>query len=126
VVYFQNYVAPLYVVKKQPLFDFGIPETPNLTVWGGRNLSPPIGPHNPLVISPPSRARFRASGNGHQERWLEGYGRGLSCIRHAPRFLLADYRSQQSADADLLAFGNAKATVLFADIGFGDLRPRIN
>ena len=40
---------PLYVVK-QRLFDLGIPETPNLTVWGGWSLSPPVGPHHPLVI----------------------------------------------------------------------------
>lgn len=40
---------PLYVVK-QRLFDLGISETPNLTVWGGWNLSPPVGPQNPLVI----------------------------------------------------------------------------
>jgi hypothetical protein len=40
---------PLYVVK-QRLFDLGIAETPNLTVWGGWNLSPPVGPDHPLVI----------------------------------------------------------------------------
>ena len=40
---------PLCVVK-QRLFDLGISETPNLTVWGGWNDSPPVGPHNPLVI----------------------------------------------------------------------------
>ena len=40
---------PLYVVK-QRLIDLGIAETPNLTVWGGWNLSPPVGPDHPLVI----------------------------------------------------------------------------
>lgn len=40
---------PLYVVK-QRLFDLGIGDTPNLTVWGGWNISPPVGPENPLVI----------------------------------------------------------------------------
>jgi hypothetical protein len=40
---------PLYVVK-QRLFDLGIAATPNLTVWGGWNLSPPVGPQNSLVI----------------------------------------------------------------------------
>ena len=40
---------PLHVVK-QRLVDLGIPETPDLTVWGGWNLSPPVGPENPLVI----------------------------------------------------------------------------
>jgi len=37
-------------VAKQRLFDLGISETPNLTVWGGWNLSPPVGPQNPLVV----------------------------------------------------------------------------
>lgn len=37
-------------VAKQRLLDLGISETPNLTVWGGWNLSPPVGPENPLVI----------------------------------------------------------------------------
>ena len=37
-------------VAKQRLFDLGISDTPNLTVWGGWNLSPPVGPENPLVI----------------------------------------------------------------------------
>ena len=40
---------PLYVAK-QRLYDLGVSETPNLTVWGGWNLSPPVGPQNPLVI----------------------------------------------------------------------------
>jgi RecA-family ATPase len=47
---------PLYVVK-QRLFDLGIPETPNLTVWGGWSLSPPVGPHHPLVIEFARRKR---------------------------------------------------------------------
>ncbi len=37
-------------VAKQRLFDLGISDSPNLTVWGGWNLSPPVGPENPLVI----------------------------------------------------------------------------
>ena len=37
-------------VAKQRLLDLGISETPNLTVWGGWNLSPPVGPENPLVV----------------------------------------------------------------------------
>lgn len=40
---------PLYVVK-QRLVDLGIAETPNLTIWGGWNTSPPVGPESPLVI----------------------------------------------------------------------------
>jgi hypothetical protein len=39
---------PLYVVK-QRLFDLGISETPDLTVWGGWNLSPPPGPLGPVI-----------------------------------------------------------------------------
>jgi archaellum biogenesis ATPase FlaH len=39
---------PLYVVK-QRLLDLGIPETPNLTIWGGWNISPPHGPLSTLV-----------------------------------------------------------------------------
>jgi hypothetical protein len=39
---------PLYVVK-QRLFDLGIAETPDLTIWGGW-FSPPPSPSNPLVI----------------------------------------------------------------------------
>jgi len=37
-------------VAKQRLFDLGISDSPNLTVWGGWNLSPPVGPENPMVI----------------------------------------------------------------------------
>jgi hypothetical protein len=37
-------------VAKQRLYDLGIRESPNLTVWGGWNLSPPVGPQNPVVI----------------------------------------------------------------------------
>jgi AAA domain len=40
---------PVYVVK-QRLSDLGIEETTNLTVWGGWNISPPVGPDDPLVI----------------------------------------------------------------------------
>jgi hypothetical protein len=40
---------PLYVVK-QRLFDLGIADTPNLKVWGGWNISPPVGPEHPLVV----------------------------------------------------------------------------
>lgn len=40
---------PLYLVK-QRLFDLGIAETADLTVWGGWVLSPPPGPESSLVI----------------------------------------------------------------------------
>jgi RecA-family ATPase len=40
---------PLYTVK-QRLFDLGIEETPNLTVWGGWNTWPPPGPASPAVL----------------------------------------------------------------------------
>jgi AAA domain len=40
---------PLYVVK-QRLLDLGIAETGELTIWGGWNLSPPVGPQSPLVV----------------------------------------------------------------------------
>jgi hypothetical protein len=40
---------PLYAVK-QRLFDLGIPETGDLIVWGGWNLSPPQGPQCQLII----------------------------------------------------------------------------
>ncbi len=40
---------PLYVVK-QRLQDLGISETPDLIVWGGWNLAPPVGPHDRPVI----------------------------------------------------------------------------
>lgn len=39
---------PLYAVK-QRLFDLGILETGDLTVWGGWNLLPPRGPQCPLI-----------------------------------------------------------------------------
>ncbi len=39
---------PLYVVK-QRLFDLGIVETPDLTIWGGWNMSPPPGPQSAVV-----------------------------------------------------------------------------
>lgn len=39
---------PLYLVK-QRLLDLGIPETSDLSVWGGWNSSPPQGPHSPVV-----------------------------------------------------------------------------
>jgi hypothetical protein len=40
---------PPYVVQ-QRLRDLGIPETPNLIVWGGWIPMPPVGPNHPLVI----------------------------------------------------------------------------
>ena len=40
---------PLYVAK-QRFNDLGITDTPNLTVWGGWNLSRPVGPEHPLVM----------------------------------------------------------------------------
>jgi hypothetical protein len=40
---------PLYVVKER-LFDLGIRETEELTIWGGWNISPPVGPQSPLVV----------------------------------------------------------------------------
>jgi hypothetical protein len=40
---------PLYMVK-QRLFDLGIAETPDLTVWGGWNKWPPPGPESPVVV----------------------------------------------------------------------------
>jgi hypothetical protein len=40
---------PAYVVK-QRLFDLGISETPELIVWGGWAISPPVGPQSPLVV----------------------------------------------------------------------------
>jgi AAA domain len=40
---------PAYVVK-QRLFDLGITETPELTVWGGWNLWRPPGPLSSLVV----------------------------------------------------------------------------
>jgi hypothetical protein len=40
---------PLYVLK-QRLSDLGIADTANLTIWGGWNISPPVGPQNRLVI----------------------------------------------------------------------------
>ena len=41
---------PLYVVK-QRLYDLGIAETPDLTVWGGWNVRPPPGPLSELVLN---------------------------------------------------------------------------
>ena len=40
---------PLYVVK-QRLQDLSVSETPDITVWGGWNQAPPVGPHDRLVI----------------------------------------------------------------------------
>ena len=40
---------PIYVVQ-QRLGDLGITESPNLCVWGGWNISPPVGPDSPLVV----------------------------------------------------------------------------
>jgi hypothetical protein len=40
---------PLYMVK-QRLFDLGIAETPDLTIWGGWNTWPPPGPESPVVV----------------------------------------------------------------------------
>jgi predicted ATP-dependent serine protease len=40
---------PVYMVK-QRFFDLGISETPNLTVWGGWNISPPAGPASRAVV----------------------------------------------------------------------------
>jgi archaellum biogenesis ATPase FlaH len=39
---------PLYVVK-QRLLDLGIAATPDLTIWGGWNISPPPGPLSAVV-----------------------------------------------------------------------------
>jgi hypothetical protein len=39
---------PVYMVK-QRLHDLGIPETPNLVVWGGWHLDPAPGPDNLLI-----------------------------------------------------------------------------
>jgi AAA domain len=40
---------PLYVAK-QRFSDLGIADSPALKIWGGWNLSPPVGPDDPLVI----------------------------------------------------------------------------
>lgn len=40
---------PLYLVK-QRLFDLGVSETPDLTIWGGWNSSPPPGPQSSLLV----------------------------------------------------------------------------
>jgi hypothetical protein len=40
---------PLYVAK-QRFSDLGIEDSPALKIWGGWNLSPPVGPHDPLVV----------------------------------------------------------------------------
>jgi hypothetical protein len=37
-------------LAKQRLFDLGIPETPDLRVWGGWLGDPPPGPHNPIIM----------------------------------------------------------------------------
>lgn len=40
---------PIYVVQ-QRLADLGITDSPNLCVWGGWNISPPVRPDSPLVV----------------------------------------------------------------------------
>jgi hypothetical protein len=40
---------PLYVTR-QRLLDLGISPNPDLTVWGGWNISPPVPPGDPIVL----------------------------------------------------------------------------
>lgn len=47
---------PLYMVK-QRLFDLGISQTPDLTVWGGWNTSPPAGPASLAVLKVASECK---------------------------------------------------------------------
>ena len=47
---------PAYVVK-QRLHDLGIPETPDLKVWGGWEVEAPRGPDNPAILAFAQRER---------------------------------------------------------------------